>query len=125
MYCDRTFVLLSIKASNQPDGSPWPVEMGSAERSLISHLSLVAAKYRVNPDNVATPIVASLGDLVTLAFLALTSHLALWSMNISPALAVAVLAVYLAILPGLYGMAARSELTRNVVNEGWVPILSA
>ena len=79
----------------------------------------------MNPDNVATPIAASLGDLVTLAFFALTSHLALWSMNISPALAVAVLAVYLAILPGLYGMAARSELTRNVVNEGWVPILSA
>ena len=89
------------------------------------HISSVSAKYHVNPDNVATPIAASLGDLVTLAILALTSHLALWSLEISPFLAVAVLALYLAILPRLYRMAAWSELTRNVVNEGWVPILSA
>ena len=85
----------------------------------------MSAKYGVNPDNVATPIAASLGDLVTLALLALTSRLALWSMRISPGLAVAVLVMYLAILPVLYGVANRSELTRNVVNEGWVPILSA
>ena len=89
------------------------------------HFSSVSAKYRVNPDNVATPIAASLGDLVTLAILALTSYIALWSMKISPGLALAVLTMYLAILPGLYGMAARSELTRQVVNEGWAPILSA
>ena len=85
----------------------------------------MSAKYGVNPDNVATPIAASLGDLVTLALLALTSRLALWSLRISPGLAVAVLAMYLAILPGLYGVANRSELTHSVVNEGWVPILSA
>ena len=91
----------------------------------LSHPSSVSAKYRVNPDNVATPIAASLGDLVTLAILALTSHLALWSLEISPGVGVAVLAIYLAILPGLYDLAARSELTRNVVNGGWVPILSA
>ena len=89
------------------------------------HISSVSAKYHVNPDNVATPIAASLGDLVTLAILALTSHLALRSLEISPFLAATVLALYLAILPRLYRMAARSELTRNVVNEGWVPILSA
>ena len=85
----------------------------------------MSAKYGVNPDNVATPIAASLGDLVTLAILALTSRLALWAMRISPGVAVAVLAMYLAILPVLYGVANRSELTRSVVNEGWVPILSA
>ena len=79
----------------------------------------------MNPDNVATPIAASLGDLVTLAILAITSHIVLWSMKISPGLALAVLTMYLAILPGLYGLGSRSGLTRKVVNEGWVPILSA
>ena len=58
-------------------------------------------------------------------FVAFTSHLALWSMRISPGVAVAVLAMYLGVLPALYGVANRSELTRSVVNEGWVPILSA
>ena len=96
-----------------------------AEWKHFSSFSPVLAKYGVNPDNVATPIAASLGDLVTLAILAFTSNLALWAMRVSPGVAVAVLAMYLAILPVLYGVANRSELTRSVVNEGWVPILSA
>lgn len=33
----------------------------------------VATKCKVNPDNVATPIAASLGDLVTLALLYMSS----------------------------------------------------
>jgi solute carrier family 41 len=30
---------------------------------------IVSEKYHINPDNIATPIAASLGDLVTLAIL--------------------------------------------------------
>ena len=85
----------------------------------------MSSKYHVNPDNVATPIAASLGDLVTLAILAITSHVVLWAMRSSPGAAVAVLAIYLALLPGLYSVAGRSELTRSVASDGWVPILSA
>ena len=35
---------------------------------------LVSKEFRINPDNVATPIAASLGDLVTLALLSGTSN---------------------------------------------------
>lgn len=82
----------------------------------------MSSKYHVNPDNVATPIAASLGDLVTLAILAFTSHVVLLSMR---SVLVAVLAIYLTLLPGLYRVAGRSELTRSVASDGWVPILSA
>jgi len=35
---------------------------------------ILSKKYGVNPDNVATPIAASLGDLVTLALLSIVSN---------------------------------------------------
>ena len=35
---------------------------------------VVSKKYGVNPDNVATPIAASLGDLITLALLSFFSE---------------------------------------------------
>ena len=34
----------------------------------------VSRRYNVNPDNVATPIAAALGDLVTLSLLAIVAH---------------------------------------------------
>ena len=39
---------------------------------------VLSRKCHVNPDNVATPIAASLGDLTTLALLALISQI-LWN----------------------------------------------
>jgi len=35
--------------------------------------SIVSKKFRINPDNVATPVAASLGDLTTLAILSNTA----------------------------------------------------
>ena len=36
---------------------------------------VLSRKYNINPDNVATPIAASLGDLTTLAVLSTISNL--------------------------------------------------
>jgi solute carrier family 41 len=38
--------------------------------SLMVGVVLLSRKMKINPDNVATPIAASLGDLTTLALLA-------------------------------------------------------
>lgn len=43
--------------------------------SVMIGVILVSKECRINPDNVATPIAASLGDLVTLAILSGTSNL--------------------------------------------------
>ena len=37
--------------------------------SLMVAIIVLSQKLRINPDNIATPIAASLGDLVTLALL--------------------------------------------------------
>ena len=41
---------------------------------LMIGIILVSKPLNVNPDNIATPIAASLGDLVTLTFLSFIAH---------------------------------------------------
>ena len=49
--------------------------LASAALGIVMVLVIIISKqYGVNPDNVATPIAASLGDLVTLALLSLFSE---------------------------------------------------
>ena len=43
--------------------------------SLMVGVVLLSRKMKINPDNVATPIAASLGDLITLTLLAGVSSL--------------------------------------------------
>lgn len=38
--------------------------------SLMITIIVLSRRFKINPDNIATPIAASLGDLVTLALLA-------------------------------------------------------
>ena len=42
--------------------------------TLMISIVLVSRPLQINPDNVATPIAASLGDLVTLALLSFIAH---------------------------------------------------
>merc|ERR1719495_3089196 len=56
----------------------------------------VSRRYSVNPDNVATPIAAALGDLVTLSLLA---FVATFLNNSGALLASSILAGYLIITP--------------------------
>ena len=42
--------------------------------SLMVAIVIVSRPLNINPDNVATPIAASLGDLVTLSFLSYIAH---------------------------------------------------
>lgn len=42
--------------------------------SIMCSTILLCRKYTINPDNIATPIAASLGDVTTLVLLAYTSH---------------------------------------------------
>jgi solute carrier family 41 len=42
--------------------------------SIVIFIIITAKKYNVNPDNIATPIAASLGDAVTLILLSLVGN---------------------------------------------------
>ncbi|XP_068997588.1 solute carrier family 41 member 3-like isoform X3 [Embiotoca jacksoni] len=81
-------------------------------------------KVGINPDNVATPIAASLGDLITLSLLAgvgstLYEYKDIW--YLSPL----VILVFLAMIPLWVVVARQSPQIREVLRSGWQPVIVA
>ncbi|XP_075997059.1 solute carrier family 41 member 3-like [Genypterus blacodes] len=85
---------------------------------------LGSRKVGINPDNVATPIAASLGDLITLSLLAgissfLFHHRDMW--YLPPVVCV----FFLALIPVGVIIARCSPPIREVLRTGWLPIILA
>ncbi|KAM9341811.1 solute carrier family 41 member 3 [Pholidichthys leucotaenia] len=81
-------------------------------------------KVGINPDNVATPIAASLGDLITLSLLAgvsstLYEYIDIW--YLSPLVCL----VFLALIPVWVVVARQSPQIREVLRSGWQPVIVA
>lgn len=97
--------------------------LASAVLGVIMVLVIaVSRKYSVNPDNVATPIAAALGDLVTLGLLSLVASL----LHTSPLLLpLAILAGYIALAPLFIKRAKDNPDTSYILSSGWTPVLSA
>ncbi|XP_076597256.1 solute carrier family 41 member 1 isoform X2 [Chaetodon auriga] len=81
-------------------------------------------KVGINPDNVATPIAASLGDLITLSLLAgvsstLYEYMDIW--YLSPLVCL----VFLALIPLWVVVARQSPQIREVLRSGWQPVIVA
>uniref|UniRef100_A0A8C5MKH4 Solute carrier family 41 member n=1 Tax=Leptobrachium leishanense TaxID=445787 RepID=A0A8C5MKH4_9ANUR len=80
-------------------------------------------KTGINPDNVATPIAASFGDLITLAILAWISqglYYCIFSFA-SPLVGV----FFLALTPIWIVIASKHPATRTVLHSGWEPVITA
>uniref|UniRef100_A0A672HZL4 Solute carrier family 41 member n=1 Tax=Salarias fasciatus TaxID=181472 RepID=A0A672HZL4_SALFA len=85
-------------------------------------------KVGINPDNVATPIAASLGDLITLSLLAGVSSTLYQYMGeethiwyLSPLVCL----VFLALIPLWVLVARQSPQIREVLRSGWQPVIVA
>ncbi|XP_051271687.1 solute carrier family 41 member 1-like isoform X2 [Dicentrarchus labrax] len=81
-------------------------------------------KVGINPDNVATPIAASLGDLITVSLLAGVSsfffcYRDMWY------LPPAVCGFFLLLIPAWVIIARRSPPIREVLKSGWQPVILA
>ncbi|XP_072305627.1 solute carrier family 41 member 3 isoform X2 [Eucyclogobius newberryi] len=81
-------------------------------------------KVGINPDNVATPIAASLGDLITLSLLAgvgstLYEYIDVW--YLSPLVCL----LFLALIPVWVVLAQQSPQIKEVLRSGWQPVLVA
>uniref|UniRef100_A0A3Q1HME7 Solute carrier family 41 member n=1 Tax=Anabas testudineus TaxID=64144 RepID=A0A3Q1HME7_ANATE len=81
-------------------------------------------KVGINPDNVATPIAASLGDLITLSLLAGVSsfffcHRDMWY------LPPVVCGFFVLLIPAWIVIARRSPPIREVLKSGWQPVILA
>ncbi|GJQ69922.1 hypothetical protein Trydic_g13327 [Trypoxylus dichotomus] len=87
---------------------------------------ILCSKYcHINPDNVATPIAASLGDLTTLALLSwIASALYTNCVNL-PWLSVVLVLVALILAPIMGWLATRNKYSKEALDSGWSPVLIA
>lgn len=86
---------------------------------------LLSRRMNINPDNVATPIAASLGDLTTLALLSCIASLLYRAIEHTPWIAPTLIAFHLIATPVWGYVAARNPFTREVLDHGWMPVVSA
>lgn len=85
---------------------------------------LARAKCKVNPDNIATPIAASAGDLVTMGLLAIISKILHQYLN-DNMLVMSLITMSLLVMTPLWAFISwRNEHTKSILMNGWLPILS-
>merc|ERR1719336_281196 len=84
-----------------------------------------ARKFRCNPDNIATPIAASLGDVVTLGLLAWISDILYFDYNAGGYKAQVIIGGYFLMLPIFLALAYNNEHVAEVLRVGWTPVLMA
>ncbi|XP_013772567.1 solute carrier family 41 member 1-like [Limulus polyphemus] len=92
---------------------------------LMVAVVILSVKCHINPDNIATPIAASLGDLTTLALLAWISNFFFSNLGTNVWVAPLVVAFALLLLPLWSFIAHNNEFTHDVLYSGWIPVISA
>ena len=98
-----------------------------AANNRIFYLNILVSHDKgINPDNVATPIAASLGDLVTLALLSYSaSSIRGFLLSGSTWIPVAILAAYALIAPVMARLSNSCPETRIILRTGWTPVVGA
>jgi len=91
---------------------------------LMIFVVIVSHKCKINPDNVATPIAASLGDLTTLALLANISSLLYYTLN-DLWVCLTLIGILVSLIPAFTLVAHGNPFTRHVLYYGWSPVISA
>merc|ERR1712110_188845 len=84
-----------------------------------------ARRFRCNPDNITTPIAASLGDVVTLGLLAWISDILYFDYNAGGYKAQVIIGGYFLVLPVFMALAYNNEHVAEVLRVGWTPVLMA
>ena len=92
---------------------------------VMAAVVVLARALRCDPDNVATPIAASLGDVTTLGLLAWISDLLYGELGAGRHTALIIVLGYCALLPALLYLAYRNPHTAAVLCSGWTPVLAA
>ncbi|XP_035232712.1 solute carrier family 41 member 1-like isoform X1 [Stegodyphus dumicola] len=85
---------------------------------------VVSHKCNINPDNVATPIAASLGDVTTLALLAAISGY-LYQLPDKIIAPVGVVSLFLVFVPVWAYLSYKNPFVKQVLYSGWVPVILA
>ncbi|XP_021701248.1 solute carrier family 41 member 1 isoform X3 [Aedes aegypti] len=86
---------------------------------------LLSNKFKMNPDNLATPLAASIGDVVSISLLSFIASLLFEHLDTHLWITFVVVACYFILLPFWVFLVFRNKYTRPVLTTGWVPVLSA
>ncbi|XP_067129804.1 solute carrier family 41 member 1-like isoform X2 [Centruroides vittatus] len=92
--------------------------------TITTTVVFVSHRCKINPDNIATPVAASLGDITTLGILALTArkfHSNLENVT-TPAV---ILGILIFLVPFWIIFARRNIYTSQLILTGWFPVLAA
>ncbi|XP_033987242.1 solute carrier family 41 member 2 [Trematomus bernacchii] len=82
-------------------------------------------KTGINPDNVATPIAASFGDLITLAILAWISQGLYKCLDTYPYVSGLVCAFFMCLTPLWMVISSKHPASRTLLYSGWEPVITA
>ncbi|XP_061662109.1 solute carrier family 41 member 2 isoform X1 [Syngnathoides biaculeatus] len=82
-------------------------------------------KTGINPDNVATPIAASFGDLITLAILAWISQGLYKCLDSYPYVSSVVCAFFMCLTPLWMVISSKHPASRTLLYSGWEPVITA
>ncbi|XP_014770116.1 solute carrier family 41 member 1 isoform X1 [Octopus bimaculoides] len=93
--------------------------------SVMAALIILSKKCHINPDNVATPIAASLGDLTTLSLLSTISHLLYHSIESQIWLGPFIIILFILLTPLWIWVSSKNKYTCEVLYTGWTPVISA
>lgn len=86
---------------------------------------LFSKSFNINPDNVATPIAASLGDLTTLACLSWLASIFHTSIDSKSWICMSSIIIALLLVPIWVWFASQNKFTKEVLWTGWTPVISA
>ncbi|XP_063219995.1 solute carrier family 41 member 2-like isoform X2 [Bacillus rossius redtenbacheri] len=100
--------------------------MASFILGMVMVLVIVSSQHwNINPDNVATPIAASLGDLTTLALLSWIASFIYNTFDTHKWLPPTIIMVFILLIPFWAFLAATNKHVKKVLMSGWTPVISA
>ncbi|XP_019697849.1 solute carrier family 41 member 1 isoform X3 [Harpegnathos saltator] len=118
VYLDHAYLLCA--------SSLVTASLASFVLGLITAGVIVFSRHcHINPDNVATPIAASLGDITSLALLSWISTILYESIDKQDWVAPLVIACYVLVIPLWVWIAKRNKYTNDVLYFGWTPVMVA
>ncbi|XP_047676042.1 solute carrier family 41 member 2 isoform X1 [Tachysurus fulvidraco] len=86
---------------------------------------IVSKRTGINPDNVAAPIAASFGDLITLGLLAIISQRLFYCIELYPYVIYVVCVIFLCLTPIWVTLSFCHSESHKLLYNGWEPIITA
>ncbi|XP_011880271.1 PREDICTED: solute carrier family 41 member 1 isoform X2 [Vollenhovia emeryi] len=86
---------------------------------------MLSYRYKLNPDNLATPLAASIGDVVSISILSTIASEFYLRLDKEVWVLYVVLGSFFVLMPIWIVIVLKNKYTRKVLKSGWIPILSA